>query len=177
MSRNSERFTELLETYYSNAMQYCIVLAKSRDDAKDLLQEALIKALLNFDSLKDEKKFKPWLFKIITRTFYAAYHGELAKRSLLQKLPFETTEMPSVFKNEISDPDVRALIKGINNLKKKEKVALVLFEIGGFSIEEIRQIQGENSLSAIKSRLSRARSALKEFLTGIRAKTFINYFI
>jgi DNA-directed RNA polymerase specialized sigma24 family protein len=36
-----------------------------------------------------------------------------------------------------------------------------LFELGGFSLTEIQQIQGEKSLSAIKSRLGRTREKLR----------------
>jgi len=47
-------------------------------------------------------------------------------------------------------------------LDKREREAIILFEVSGFSIEEIRRIQGDRSISAVKSRLSRARSRLKD---------------
>ncbi|HMT12635.1 MAG TPA: sigma factor-like helix-turn-helix DNA-binding protein, partial [Ignavibacteria bacterium] len=50
-------------------------------------------------------------------------------------------------------------------LTAKERAAILLFEIAGFSIEEIVTIQKERSLSAVKSRLSRARKKLKKQIT------------
>jgi hypothetical protein len=55
----------------------------------------------------------------------------------------------------------------LSRLKTKERVALLLFEIGGFSIEEIKTIQKEKSSSAVKSRLSRTREKLKQLINGL----------
>ena len=57
------------------------------------------------------------------------------------------------------------LNKALARLSVKERAAILLFEIGSFSIEEITAIQKENSVSAVKSRLSRARAKLKKYLT------------
>ena len=41
---------------------------------------------------------------------------------------------------------------------------MLLFELGGFDLEEIKEIQNERSLSAVKSRLSRAREKLRKII-------------
>ena len=75
--------------------------------------------------------------------------------------------MPEIFpRNEIGD-SYDGIYLAISELKTKEKIALLLFEIGGFSIEEIRDIQSEKSISTVKSRLSRAREKLKKRITEI----------
>jgi DNA-directed RNA polymerase specialized sigma24 family protein len=53
------------------------------------------------------------------------------------------------------------LLEALYSLTEKERAAILLFELGGFSLIEIQQIQGEKSLSAIKSRLSRTREKLR----------------
>jgi len=70
MQRNSEDFIELLKPIYNDALNYCNALARNQADAKDLLQDGLLKALENFVNLKDEKKFKSWLFTIRTTRYY-----------------------------------------------------------------------------------------------------------
>lgn len=60
----------------------------------------------------------------------------------------------------------------LSKLKEKEKIALLLFEIGGFSLEEIRIIQNEQSPSAIKSRLSRAREKLRKVINALDDNKF-----
>jgi len=56
------------------------------------------------------------------------------------------------------------LLAALAALSRKERAAVLLFELGGFSIEEIAAIQGERTLSSVKSRLSRARSRLRKLL-------------
>jgi predicted RNA polymerase sigma factor len=63
--------------------------------------------------------------------------------------------------------DNQILIAALSTISKKERAAILLFEIGGFSIEEITAIQKEKSESTIKSRLSRTRKKLKEFMVTL----------
>lgn len=168
MNRSAEDFIMLLKPVYTNALQYCIALTKNETEAKDLLQESLLKGIQGFKSLRDQTKFKSWFFKIITREFYALHQRSVIRKDLLHELKPETTEFPNVFRNEISDPKQQALLHALKMLNEKERAAIVLFEVGGFSLEEIRMIQGENSLSAIKSRLSRVRARLKELILHLQ---------
>ncbi len=174
MQRNSEDFIELLKPVYDHALNYCIALAGNETDAKDLLQDSILKALENFTRLKDEEKFKSWLFTILTRQYYAMYHKSLVRKKLFKESSYEIAELPQVFKNEIPQINQRVLLDSLNLISEKEKIAIVLFEVAGFSLEEIKKIQGEKSLSAVKSRISRARVKLKELILGIRSKAFSN---
>ncbi|MEZ4821361.1 MAG: RNA polymerase sigma factor [Ignavibacteria bacterium] len=63
------------------------------------------------------------------------------------------------------------LEKALAELSPVERSALLLFELGGFSIEEIKEIQNEKSASAVKSRLSRARSKLKKYIVTEKSST------
>jgi len=170
MLRNSDDFIELLKPIYNNALNYCIALTKNKSEAKDLLQDSLLKALENFTSLKDEKKFKSWLFTILTRQYYALYQKSLIKKNFLNKSSYETAEFPQIFETEENELKQKILMEALELITQKEKVAIVLFEVGGFSMEEIKVIQGEKSLSAVKSRISRARIKLKELILGIQTK-------
>jgi len=167
MQRNSEDFIELLKPIYNDALNYCNALARNQADAKDLLQDSLLKALENFVNLKDEKKFKSWLFTILTRRYYAMYHKAITQKKLLNEFSYATIEFPHVFQTEMNEEKQKALLDSLNLISEKERSAIVLFEIGRFSMEEIRMIQGEKSLSAVKSRINRARIKLKELILGI----------
>jgi len=57
----------------------------------------------------------------------------------------------------------------LSQLKDSEKISLLLFEVGGFTIEEITEIQGERSQSAVKSRLSRVRKKLKRIIENLES--------
>jgi RNA polymerase sigma-70 factor (ECF subfamily) len=59
--------------------------------------------------------------------------------------------------------DVKLLNELLSKLPDKQREAIVLFELSGFSIEEIRDLQG-GSLSGVKMRLSRGRDQLRLWL-------------
>ena len=72
---------------------------------------------------------------------------------------------PSVFEEDTTSDKEGVLMEALDTLSEKERAAILLFELGGFSITEIMHIQGESSLSAIKSRLSRTREKLRQTIT------------
>jgi RNA polymerase sigma-70 factor, ECF subfamily len=174
MQRNSEDFIELLKPVYDQALNYCTALARNETDAKDLLQDSILKALENFVKLKDEEKFKSWLFTILTRQYYAMYHKSLVQKKVLKESSHEIAEFPQIFQKEIIELNQKALLDSLNLISEKERIAIVLFEVAGFSMEEIKMIQGEKSLSAVKSRISRTRAKLKQLILAIQSKAFTN---
>lgn len=169
---NSSRFFEVFSIYYNDAVKYSRTLTSrfSRDDANDVLQQSLLQAIEKFDDLEDISKFKPWLFKIITNVFYNSVKRNFWKRFL--PLENEVVDIPDI-PDDTEENDKRDLLyESLKILKEKEKTALLLFELGGFSIEEISDIQGERSLSAVKSRLSRARKKLKNKIEKLEKNKF-----
>lgn len=166
MCQDTNQFLELLKPCYSNALKYCRALCAKRspEDAEDVLQQSLLKALENFDSLIEKPKFRSWLFTIITREFYNSVRKDFWKKFIPADNSISITELPEVY-NRIEDSEIRlTLNKALSKISGKERSAVLLFEIGGFSMEEIKEIQKEKSISAVKSRLSRAREKLKKII-------------
>jgi RNA polymerase sigma-70 factor (ECF subfamily) len=169
LSDNNIKFLELLKPDYNDAVKYCRALCAhwSADDAEDLLQQSLLQALENFDRLNDITKFRSWFFKIITRTFYSYVRKHFWKKFLPIDNYSYISEMPEIYDRTEQNDNKFLLQKALRKLSAKERAAILLFEIGGFSIEEITNIQNEKSQSAVKSRLSRTRTKLKKYITGI----------
>jgi len=166
MSRDTREFIELLAPHYNDALRYSRALCAnwSPDDAEDVLQQSFLKALENFESLNDVSKFKSWFFKIITRVFYTSIRKHFWKKFLPIENESGIIDMPSVFGNPDNNEDRQVLYNALSRLSAKERAAILLFEIAGFSIEEITALQGEKSISAVKSRLSRTRKKLKKYM-------------
>ncbi len=168
MTRNTAEFTELLKPHYNDAVKYSRALCAtwSADDAEDVLQQSFLLALENFHNLKDTSKFRSWFFKIITTTFYTAIRKHFWKKFLpMDDSGFNAPDMPEIYDRAEQSESRMLLNKALGVLTAKERAAILLFEIAGFSIEEIVTIQKERSLSAVKSRLSRARKKLKKQIT------------
>lgn len=168
MTRNTAEFTELLKPHYNDAIKYSRALCAtwSADDAEDVLQQSFLLALENFHNLNDTTKFRSWFFKIITTTFYTAIRKHFWKKFLpIDDSGFNAPDMPEIYDRAEQSESRMLLNKALAVLSAKERAAILLFEIAGFSIEEIVTIQKEKSLSAVKSRLSRARKKLKKQIT------------
>ncbi len=110
------------------------------------------------------EKFKAWLFQIITRTFYSAIRQSFWKRFVSLNHKFEEDRIPPVYHHQDNHEDRLLLYDALSSLPAKQRAAILLFELGGFSIEEIVTIQRAKSASAVKSRLSRARHKLKIYI-------------
>ncbi len=166
MCPDTNIFLELLKPNYSDALKYCKALCSKRslDDAEDILQQSLLKALENFHDLKDKNKFRSWFFKIITREFFNSIRKSFWKRFVPIDDSLSIIQMPEIFLRAEEEDNKILLNKALSLISPKERSAILLFEIGEFSIEEIKQIQGEQSISAVKSRLSRARAKLKKYI-------------
>ena len=179
-TRGVNKFLELLKPDYNNALNYCRGLCKKGrvDEAEDIFQDSLLKALENFEQLDDESKFKNWFFTIITNTYISHYRKRLLRKFISFDEYKDLDKLPEIFprKEEIIYDEIYI---AVSKLKEKEKIAFLLFEIGGFSIEEISIIQKEKSPSAVKSRLSRAREKLRNTIKALeenRYKKTINRF-
>lgn len=161
-----DKFIELVKPHYSDALRYSRALCagKHSEDAKDVVQQAFLKAIENFATLKEHSKFKSWFFKIITNCFYDVTRKHFWKH-LISLDNYEAKEqIPDLF-DQFKMNETRNLISiALGKLSDKERIAILLFEVEGFSIEEISELQNENSQSAVKSRLSRTRNKLKDII-------------
>ena len=166
MCKDTNLFLGLLKPCYSDALKYCRALCvkRSQDDAEDVLQQSLLKALENFDSLNEKSKFRSWFFTIITREFYNSVRNDFWKKFLPSDSLTSVAEIPEIFSRNENDEIKSILNKALSKISYKERSALLLFELGGFDLEEIKEIQNERSLSAVKSRLSRAREKLRKII-------------
>jgi RNA polymerase sigma-70 factor, ECF subfamily len=170
MCRDTNKFLELLKPEYNDAVKYCRALCASwsPDDAEDVLQQSLLNALESFDSLNDLSKFRSWFFKIITRVFYSSVRKHFWKKFV--PIDENKTDIPEIYpRTEYNETGI-ILDKALSVLSVKERSAILLFEIAEFSTEEIRIIQNENSLSAVKSRLSRARQKMKRCIMELETE-------
>lgn len=166
MRIDSNKFIELLGPIYNDAARYCRALCSKRspDDAEDILQQSILQALEKFYSLNDESKFRSWFFTIITRVFYTSVKRNFWKRFLPLDGNERVKEIPEIF-NRMELLEVKTnLNNALMRLSTKERAAILLFEVANFSVEEVRAIQNERSVSAIKSRLSRARQKLRKYI-------------
>jgi RNA polymerase sigma-70 factor, ECF subfamily len=159
-SEKQARFMALLEPCLAKLSRYAHAMTKDVENGRDLLSDAILLAYESFEKLRAPEAFTSYIFTTARRLYY--------RRARREKLW-------GVFGNgvnEIADerepsPEVRldfeALDRALSQLPEKQREAVVLFEISGLSLAEIREIQG-GSLSGVKSRIVRGREKLAELL-------------
>lgn len=163
MPPDSDAFARALRPHYDDAVRYCRALCArwAPSEAEDVLQTALLRAFEAFGRLRDPDRFRPWLFQILTRT-----HATAARRHALRRLvpfPADDGEALGLFAEPV-EPEIE-LHAALARLGRKERAALLLYEVAGFSVEEVREVQGDRTASAVKVRLHRARARLRDMLT------------
>lgn len=163
VERNAE-FLALLESAEPSLSRFTRAMTRDRESARDLAAETILIALEKFHTLQNKKAFLSFLLTIASRLhkkkqwrlrFWNSYN----ENSALEKVDSGT--QPDI------SADVTILHQALTRLSAAQREAIVLFEINGLSLEEIQTIQG-GSLSAIKSRVARARQKLAQIL-GVKS--------
>lgn len=137
-----------------------MALSKNEDDAKDLMGNTLEIAFKKFETLKDRSKFKYFIFGIASRI------TNNERRKWSNKIFVSDANLNkqiSTIQDSDQGADYYFLHQALQQLKQSTREAIVLFELEGFSIKEIAEIQNTNE-NTIKTRLSRGRAELKAIL-------------
>lgn len=127
------------------------------EEAKDIISETILVTLEKFEKIKEDKSFLYFLFGVAIRLI------RKRKRKSWKQLLFGDEAWKGFSENEAytTNSDIEDLKALLEILSEKSREAIVLFEISGFSIKEISELQ-KCSQSAVKSRLVRARKTLKD---------------
>ena len=156
----NHRFMELLNPVYERLERFALSMTRNRDDAKDIVGETILKALAQFDSLRNEQAFLSFLFTIASRIFYR----ELKRRDKYQIVG--TQDIDELFGDRLSpedQSDLSLLFEAAEFLPVKHKEALFLYYLTGFSQKEIAEIQ-KTTATNVKLRIFRARRKLRNDL-------------
>lgn len=156
---DSTRFERLLAPHRVAALAFARCLCRSRADGDDLFQVALIRAFDHLVGLRDDGAFRPWLYRIIVTS-----HRNSLRRSFWRRLvPIGDDDAGAPAGGERVDDALGGAQRAslaLATLPPEQREAIVLFEIDGWTVEEIAEVQ-QCSVSAVKSRLSRGRDRLR----------------
>lgn len=166
-------FLKLLEPLNQELSKYAMAFTRNREDARDLVSETIYIAYQNFQKLKKPESLKYFMFTCLKRLYIKMFW----KRKFFGVFDIEKAEqIKDTGSSAETQLDVQNLYIALEKLPLKQRDAIVLFEINGFTIKEICEVQN-SSESAVKSRLKRGREKLKEILTEKNKVENISFYL
>lgn len=160
---STQDFYQLIDPIYSSLKSFALGLTKNMDDARDLFQETVFKALKNKDKFKMGTNFKAWVMTLMRNTFINEYRRK--KRHAVTYAPsdsyyFEANRYNSAIKNEgVSNLEMQELTIIMDTVEDKLRIPFQMYH-AGLSYKEISDELGI-PLGTIKSRIFFARKDLQ----------------
>ena len=180
LAKDGERsaFDALVRSCAHNIYNLAMRLTRGNVTAsQDIAQDAFINAYRNIDKFKGDSTFSNWVYRIAVNTWKNTVRYE--KRRLFSKHSsiFEEIETEDgIISRDTEDTKLspegelekadreEGVNKALSELPENMRVIIVLKDISEMSYEEIGDIL-DISQGTVKSRLSRARDALREIIT------------
>lgn len=161
MTEKQQAFLQLYEPIHDRFERFCRARVYGDMDFRDLINDTLLVAFEKFETLRSEQAFLSFLCGISIRLI--GNHHKKKKTSRFQTSD-AVLDILDVNANPQASADVHYLHRALAQLPEEQRECIILFEIVGFSIKEIVEIQGASE-SAVKQRLKRGREKLTEILT------------
>jgi RNA polymerase sigma factor (sigma-70 family) len=158
-------FEEVVLPHLDAAFNYARWLTKNDADAEDVVQDAYVRALRFFSSLRGEDA-RAWLLTIVRNTWYGRFPRRSASGAMTVAGEDADNRADTSLDPEaqmIQQQTVDQVRRGLETLPTDFREVLVLRELEGMSYKEIAAIVGI-PLGTVMSRLARARERLADVL-------------
>lgn len=156
---------EDLSIHIASLRRYAMALVRNAEDADDLVQETLARAIAHLRGGREIRNVKGYLFSILhnLRISEAQKNGPLNNGVPVD----EVADQLPVASNQDDHMELQALVAALDELPKEQREVLLLTCLEGFQYRETAAILGV-PIGTVMSRLSRARRTLLEIVNGER---------
>ena len=152
-----EVFQSVINRYQDTVYRVALHCLGRPQDAEDAMQDVFLRLYIRKESFESEEHLHRWLIRVTINVCRDMLKNPWRRRRVsLDRVPEPIFEQP----------EQKELYQEVLNLPEKYRVVLVLFYYEEFSTKEIAEILGLGQ-SAVTTRLSRARSLLKQRLKGV----------
>jgi RNA polymerase sigma factor (sigma-70 family) len=155
MAGDQRAFMELLEPLLPDAYRLAVVLLKTRSEAEDAVQDAVLKAWQNFGRFRRDSPLRPWLFTIVAnecrRRRRSRWWSVLSASAISDQRVIELKAL---------DPEAADLRRAVHRLPHEQRLAIVLRYYLDLPFDEVAQVL-HVSTKAAKSRIYRALEKLR----------------
>ncbi len=173
LSGHKELFMDLIRPHQRTVYATVFALLANKEDAEDVAQDALVKALARLNQFRKESAFGTWLIQIAINEARMRNRKQWRipmlsltddKEDAKGYVPKDFEDWREIPSTALERMEIRqALVKALGSLAQHYREAFVLRDIHELSISETSAILGI-SPGAVKSRLRRARLMLRDIL-------------
>ena len=178
---DSAAMERLILKYQNRIYNVILKICADPDDAAELTQETFVKVIENIDKFQGRSSFYTWAFRIAVNLTlnYCQRNARLGFSSLdteQEKYYSQATRVLKEFLSDDSSPDPAAVaqnrelceiaVQSLMKLDDAQRAVVVLRDIEGMSYAQIANVL-DIELGTVRSRLSRARTKLRQILEAI----------
>lgn len=176
-SRKGDRsaFDALVVRYQDRAYKYAFRLVRDPNEAADIVADSFVRVYNALHHFRGQSAFSTWLYRIVTNCFLDARKKVKNKThlSLEQTMSVEDGEIQRQIEDPAEGPEAileknareDAVQFALGDMPEFQKAMLVMYHVEGLSYEEISDSL-DLPIGTVKSRLNRARVALRDKLSG-----------
>lgn len=180
---DSAAMEQLILKYQNRIYNVVLKICSDPDDAAELTQETFVKVIENIDDFQGRSGFYTWVFRIAVNLTlnYCRRNARLGFSSLDSSPPkaeyrSQSSRVLREFLSDDSSPDPAAAaqnkelyeiaVESLMKLDDAQRAVIVLRDIEGMNYAQIAKVL-DIELGTVRSRLSRARSKLRQILEAI----------
>ena len=169
---DTRAFDELVVRYRDKVYRLSFKILRNEDDASEALQDAFTSAYRGLKNFKSESTFSTWLYRVATNASLMKYRKrrddhvslEQSQSSERDAEPLAIPDWSQQPLEELLDAETREVMEeGLRRLPEDLRTVFILRDEDGHSNTEVAEML-DLSVPAVKSRLHRARLALRDRL-------------
>ena len=150
-----------LAEHTAGLRRYALALTGGQQEAEDLVQETLVRAIAAARSFRTGGNLRPWLFSIMHNAFISGVRKGRPPTVELTDEIAAVAQAPA----QLIRLEVRDVLAALARLPEAQRAALSLIALEDFTYEQAARIQGI-PIGTLMSRLARGREALRQIMNG-----------
>lgn len=176
---NRDAFNILVQTYQNKVFNMAYSMLSNYDDANDAAQEVFLKVYRNINKFEGKSSLSTWVYRICvnvcndmlrkrTRSVPVISLFSAGKNDTDEEKPLEIKDDTPTPEEKMEMTETQLEVRrALDELSNEFKTVITLYDLEGLSYDEISEVL-KCPVGTIKSRLNRARKALKKNLSKKR---------
>ena len=163
---NKNSFGQLVTPYFHEAYAISFTILKSKEQAEDAVQNAMIEAYKNIMMQKEIRNFRSWFLTLVSSRSIDLVRKnmkDMKQITDIEAYPFNSNETPLT--DLLLKEEKSIVMQNLLNLPSKYRIVITLHYYQELSIREIAQLL-EIKEGTVKSRLHNARLVLNKIFTN-----------